>query len=96
MAQPAPSRRTVGLIVGIALLVIGAILAAFAVFGGGDGTTAPEPSTSPTSARPSAPEPTPNQPTPSPTAPEPSPTSCNIFDPECPGGTGGTSNGSGA
>lgn len=36
MSDPRPSRRTVGLVVGVALVVVGAVIAAFAVFGLGE------------------------------------------------------------
>jgi hypothetical protein len=40
-----PSRRSLGaLVVGVALIVVGAVLAAFAVFGGEQDAPAPEPS----------------------------------------------------
>ncbi|WNZ14917.1 hypothetical protein [Streptomyces sp. 11x1] len=89
MAESAPSRRTVALVVGVALVVIGSVLAAFTVFGGSDSsTTAPDtPPTSEQSADPS----TPPVSTP-PMPPDPTGTACSIFDPECDSGstTGGT------
>lgn len=82
MSAPAPSRRTVGLVLGAVLVIIGAMIASIAVF---DGSAAPEPEPSrPPTAQPS-------EPTTDPT-PEPS---CMLYDLECQtgggdGGSGGT------
>ncbi|MFF9192600.1 hypothetical protein [Streptomyces rochei] len=90
MTESAPSRRTVGLIVGVALIVVGAVLAAFAVFGGSDGTANPDPTPPPTTSQPTT-GPTPGDPSPNPSDPEPTGAPCNVFDPECGGSTtGGT------
>ncbi|MFG2141897.1 hypothetical protein [Streptomyces sp. NPDC048650] len=78
MSTPAPSRRTVGLVVGAVLVIVGAVIASLAVFGG---STAPDPKPSrpPTSQ--------PSEPTTGPTS-EPS---CLLYDFECQsgGGSGG-------
>ncbi|MFG3132945.1 hypothetical protein ACGFZU_35255 [Streptomyces tendae] len=104
MTESAPSRRTVGLIVGVALVVVGAVLAAFAVFGGSDGNAAPGPTSPPTTSQQPTADPTPTapptgggEPTGNPTSPgEPTPSApdgssggCNIFDPECGGASEG-------
>lgn len=72
MSDPRPSRRTVGLVVGVALVVVGAVIAAFAVFGGSDGGAKPEPSRPPTP--PATSQPPTADPTMEPTDPEPVPT----------------------
>ncbi|WP_328333443.1 hypothetical protein [Streptomyces sp. NBC_00455] len=81
MSAPAPSRRAVGLVLGAALVIIGAVIAAFAVFGG---STAPDPGPKPSTS---------SQPTDTPPTGEPTgdPT-CPVFDAECQagGGDGGT------
>ncbi|MFF1380627.1 hypothetical protein [Streptomyces sp. NPDC058308] len=53
MNAPAPSRRTVGLVVGALLVIVGAALASIAVFGG---SATPDPESSrPSSAQPTKP-----------------------------------------
>ncbi|MBT2396281.1 hypothetical protein [Streptomyces sp. ISL-100] len=84
MSAPAPSRRTVGLILGAVLVIVGAVIAAFAVFGG---STEPDPDPTPSSSSQPTDAPPTNEPTGNPT--------CPIFDAECQagggdGGTGGT------
>ncbi|MYX26812.1 hypothetical protein GTY75_09040 [Streptomyces sp. SID8381] len=63
MAGTRPFHRTTALLVGVALIAIGAVLAALAVFGGSD----PSPDRPPTTPSPSAPT---SEPAPDPTPPD--------------------------
>ncbi|MFI9052450.1 hypothetical protein [Streptomyces sp. NPDC053427] len=49
MSVPKPSGRLVALMVGVALVVVGAVLAAYAAFGGSDGSS-PSPGPSPSAS----------------------------------------------
>jgi len=91
------TRRTLATIAAFLMLLAGLLLAASKLGDDSSGAPNPTPSSSPSTA-PADPSPStpptsePPRPTPSPTAPMPSdPTdgSCNIFDPECPGTSGG-------
>ncbi|MFH8410408.1 hypothetical protein ACH4FX_37380 [Streptomyces sp. NPDC018019] len=93
--MPPPSGRTVALVAGAVLVIIGAMIAALAVFGGSDGAPAPTP-------RPSqVPTPQPTRPTTEPTRPpwprpsvEPTtPDGCKLYDMECQHQSGGASGG---
>ncbi|MEW1657894.1 hypothetical protein [Streptomyces sp. NPDC093707] len=54
MSSPSPSNRTVALVAGAVLVIIGALIASLAVFGGSAGAPEHEPSPPPTSAPPTA------------------------------------------
>ncbi|MEU1273470.1 hypothetical protein [Streptomyces sp. NPDC005799] len=99
MRFSASTRRTLATVAAFLMLLAGLLLAASKLGDDSSGAPDPTPSSSPTAPATTAP-PSPStppaseppRPAPSPTAPMPSdPTngSCNVFDPECPGTSGG-------
>ncbi|WJV44547.1 hypothetical protein [Streptomyces flavofungini] len=78
MSAPAPSQRTVGLVLGAVLVIVGAVIVSVAVFGGST-APGPEPSRPPTTH--------PSEPT---TDPMPEP-SCMLYDFECQTGNSSSS-----
>ncbi|MEU7228859.1 hypothetical protein [Streptomyces chrestomyceticus] len=93
MSTPPPSGRAVALVAGAVLVIIGALIAGLAVFGGSSGAPAPEPRPSqvPTPQPTEPTEPT-RPPTLRPTAEPTTPDGCKLYDMECQH-SGGNSNG---
>jgi hypothetical protein len=95
------TRRTLATIAAFLMLLAGLLLAASQLGDDSSGDTNPTPSSSPSAPATTAPvDPSPSspptsdptsEPMPTPTMPpDPTGTDCNVFDPECSGGTGGT------
>ncbi|MEV0437707.1 hypothetical protein AB0I84_22915 [Streptomyces spectabilis] len=77
MNAPAPSRRAVGLAVGAVLVIVGAVLASIAVFGG---SAVPDNESRPSTAQPSTAA---NKPQGGPRADPTAEASCLLYDFEC-------------